>query len=58
MFHPISLQVKDQVKQFKEMVDSVDKRPFNLDQIITAQIDEPVQAQRNCIYRVTQNSQQ
>lgn len=38
------------------MVQSVEKRPFNLDQIVTAQEDEPEQAQRNCIYRVNQGA--
>ena len=49
--------MKEQVKQFQQMVESRDKVPFNIDQIITAQLDEPAQAQRNCIYRVTQRGE-
>ena len=44
VFHPVSIKVKEQVKQFQEMVESTDKVPYNLDQIITAQIDEPAHA--------------
>ena len=31
VFHPVGLQVKDQVKQFREMVESDRKNPYNLD---------------------------
>ena len=55
VFHPIKLAVKDNVKHFQEMVDFADKRAFNLDQIITAQLDEPAKAQRSCVYRVAQD---
>lgn len=55
VFHPTKIALSDQVKKFQKMADEETQQPINLEEIITAQVDEPTQ--KRCIYRVKQNVQ-
>ena len=50
MFTPIKLAVKKQVKKFLQMTSTEMPAAICLEEIITAQVDEP--HQKNCVYRV------